>query len=248
MPYFTHGGRRLYYRERGAGAPLLILPGNTASSACHAGELEHFGARYRAAALDLPGTGLSERLEDWPRDWWAAGAAAAAGLIEHLGEGPAVVVGTSGGAAVALLLAIGWPERVRAVVADSVVARIPPAPLRALLAGRAERSAGQEAFWRAAHGDDWAHVVDADTAMLASFLGTGIDYFGGRLGQVGCPALLIASLADPLLPDVGPQLLAMAQAIPRSRLFLASAGDHPLMWSRPAEFRAVADAFLSSCL
>lgn len=102
MPYFTHRGRRLFFREQGGGPPLLILAGNTASSACHGGELAHFGARYRAVALDFLGTGMSDRAAAWPRDWWAAGAASAAALIDHLGAGPAVVVGTSGGAAVAL--------------------------------------------------------------------------------------------------------------------------------------------------
>ena len=33
MPYVTHDDHRLFYREQGNGPLLLILPGNTASSA-----------------------------------------------------------------------------------------------------------------------------------------------------------------------------------------------------------------------
>jgi pimeloyl-ACP methyl ester carboxylesterase len=80
--------------------------------------------------------------------------------------------------------------------------------------------------------------------MLASYAATGVDYFQDRLAQIGCPVLLTASLTDALLPAVAPQLCTMARQIPQSCLFLVNGGDHPLMWSRAHEFRAVADAFL----
>jgi len=245
MPFFTHQQQQLFYREHGSGPLLLILPGNTASSASHLGELAHFGQRYRAVALDFPGTGQSQRVAVWPRNWWADVAGAAVALLDQLGAERCLAVGASGGAAVALRLAIDHPERVAAVIADSVVAHIPADELRPLLAERARRTAGQVAFWRQAHGDDWKQVVDADTAMLASHLATGIDYFEGKLAQIACPVLLTASLTDTLLPAVASQLCAMAQQIPASCLFLSNGGDHPLMWSRPDEFRAVADAFLT---
>ena len=69
--------------------------------------------------------------------------------------------------------------------------------------------------------------------------------FFGRLAEIACPVLLTASTADSVLYEVGPAQLAMAAAIPDSRLFLATQGDHPLMWSNAAEFRRVADAFLA---
>jgi valacyclovir hydrolase len=244
MPSIAYNGASLFYRETGDGPPLLLLPGNTASSACHASELAHFGRRYRTLAINLPGTGRSSRLAVWPRDWWAAGAVAALALLDALGIERCVLMGTSGGAAVALLAALAAPKRCAAVVADSLVPRFPAASLQALLAERAVRSPGQRQFWAQAQGDDWAEVVDADTAMLAGHAATGIDYFGDRLGGVGCPVLLTASLADPLLPEVGPQLCEIARALPQARLFLTNVGDHPLMWSRPYDFRLVADAFL----
>lgn len=68
MPAPTYAGRRLFCREQGQGPLLLILPGNTASSAVHTGELAHFGERYRAVGLDLPGTEQSEQPKAWPDD------------------------------------------------------------------------------------------------------------------------------------------------------------------------------------
>lgn len=50
MPFFRWLNHRLHEREQGAGEPLLILPGNTASSAFHSGELDYFGQHYHPTA------------------------------------------------------------------------------------------------------------------------------------------------------------------------------------------------------
>jgi len=162
MPYFDSYRHRLYYREQGSGPLLLILHGNTASSALHSGELDHFGGSAHAVALDFWGCGRSERCEVWPEDWWARAGLDAVECVEHLGEERAVLVGTSGGAIAALWAAILRPERVLAVVADSAVPHQPPSSLRAEVANRARHAPEQVAFWQQAHGDDWAQVVSAD--------------------------------------------------------------------------------------
>lgn len=246
MPTFTHDDHQLFYREEGKGPLLLILPGNTASSANHAGELAYFGQRYRAVSLDFWGTGQSERLETWPDNWWEVGAHDAAALIEHLGEERALVMGTSGGAIVALLMALHHPEQVRGVIADSTVERFTKASIKESVAGRAARTPEQIALWIVAHGDDWEQVVEADSNMLLRFAKkAGGDWARGRLGEIQCPVLLTASLEDPLLPKVGKQIMSMSKQIPNSRAFLTGGGDHPLMWSRSEDFRHVADYFLA---
>ena len=126
MPYVAWNGYRLFYREAGEpGRPLLVLlPGNTASSASYSAELEHFGRRFRVAALDFLGTGGSDRLPTWPADWWEDGAAQAAALAAHLGAARFAVMGTRGSGCVALLTALWDPERVAGVVADGCVERL----------------------------------------------------------------------------------------------------------------------------
>jgi pimeloyl-ACP methyl ester carboxylesterase len=250
MPTFHSDGQPLAYREAGQGDPLLVLPGNTSSSALHVTDLNYFAAAgYHAASPDFPGTGASPRVAAWPGDWFTRCAHATAALIEHLGGGPAVLVGTSGGAGVALHTAALYPERVRAVVADSEVMIYPPDLLRAELANRAQRTDGQRRFWEAAHGPDWEQVVDADSAMLR-FLA---DEEGGRLPfsrcleDVRCPVLLTATLDDSLLPpDVGQQVVAMLARLPSARAYLTRGGDHPLMWSKPKEFRRIMAQFLEN--
>ena len=247
MPYFVNHGHRLFYREQGDGSLLLILPGNTASSACYDGELAYFGRRYRAVGLDFVGTGQSDRLEHWGDDCWERSAYDVAGLIQHLGEKQAILLGTSGGAVIALLTAILQPERVRAVIADSCIERYPAALLRMVVAERSQRSDKQVAFWRLAHGDDWEQVVEADSARLRRLSEHGeLDWAQGRLRNVKCPVLLTASLPDRSLPDVGAKVCRMAEQIPESRVFLVNAGDHPLMWSRWEDFLHACDTFLKN--
>jgi pimeloyl-ACP methyl ester carboxylesterase len=145
MPSFIHNTHRLHYREQGDGPLLLILPGNTASSACHSGELAYFGQHYRTVALDFLGTGQSDREAVWSDDWWEQAAYDAASLVDHLGQESCLAMGTSGGAIVALLLAILIPERVQAITVDSCVERFPAERLETLVAERAQQTPEQVA-------------------------------------------------------------------------------------------------------
>lgn len=246
MSYFDYLQHRLFYREQGEGPLLLILPGNTASSICHQGELDHFSQHFRAVSLDFLGTGASDRIPVWPEDWWETGADQVEALIAHLGYEDGLLLGTSGGAVIALLAAILYPERVRAVVADSTVERFSPEMLqRNVIEGRSQRSPGQIQFWSFAHGADWEQVIEADTAVLRHLVEHGGNWFGGRLDEIQCPALLTTSLRDEFFPDVSTQVTSMALQIPDCSVFLANQGGHPLMWTRAPLFRQVVDSFLA---
>lgn len=245
MPYFTTEGLSLYYREKGTGDLLLILPGNTASSACHGAELDYFGQAYHAVSVDFRGTGLSTRISPWPQGWWEKCADDLASLVSHLGKERSIVMGTSGGAQTALLFAIHYPELASAVIADSCVEFHSPENLRSEVAERGLRKAEQIAFWSHANGEDWAEVVAADTAMLLDFADRGGDLYHGQLHRIKCPVLFTGSLKDSFLADLGEQNIHMAKQVRNSRLFLCHDGDHPLMWTCPDVFRAVCDQFLT---
>ena len=74
MASFRWQGNTLFFRERGTGSPMIILPGNTASSAAHQGEMTYFEDRYRTLSLDFLGTGQSDRVSAWSIDYWNQGA------------------------------------------------------------------------------------------------------------------------------------------------------------------------------
>lgn len=245
MPHFVHNSRHLFYREQGNGPLLIILPGNTASSACHEGEIDYFSRHYHVAALDFWGTGKSDRIDVWPDDWWEKAAYDVSALVKHLGEEHAALLGTSGGGIVALLTAILFPDRVQAVVADSCIEKYPAEMLQQLLTRRLERTSRQVAFWQLAHGDDWQQVVEADSARLLRAAERGdVDWARDRLKNIHCPVLFTGSLSDSMVPDIGQQMCNMAAQISKSRLFLVNDGDHPMMWSCQQDFFHVCDYFL----
>ncbi len=246
MPYFEVSGRRLFFREQGEGPLLLVLPGNTATSASHASELDYYSKRFHAVSLDFWGTGQSERVIPWPIDWFQIAAADAAALAAHLNQERAIWLGASGGGVVALLAAIHFPDRVRAVIADSTPEHFNAESLDILFADRAQRTDGQINFWSSAQGSDWQSVVDADTEFLSRIARPRGDFYGGRLKEIACPVLFTASLQDDLIPDIGGQVSKMAAQVGGSQVFFANQGGHPLMWSCPATFRQISDFFITS--
>jgi 3-oxoadipate enol-lactonase len=107
-------GCDLYYEEAGQGAPILLIPpaGSTASTwGAAADDLARIG---RVIAYDRRGYARSGGK---PPRRMSVHTADAAALLERVGAGPTVVVGTSAGAAIAVDLAVRRPDLVRAVVA-----------------------------------------------------------------------------------------------------------------------------------
>ncbi len=244
MPYFSNHNLSLFYREQGTGDLLLILPGNTASSSCHKGELDYFGQNHHAVSLDFRGTGRSERISSWSKDWWYQCTEDIASLISYLGKKQCAIIGTSGGADIALLFAIRYPEHVSGVIADSCAEIYAPERLRQEVSNRARRTKEQVNFWTYAQGEDWEEVVNADNKLLLDLAQRGGNIFKGQLKTIKCPVLFTGSLQDSLITDIGEQNINMAKQIPKSRVFFVNNGDHPLMWSCPDIFRSVCEQFL----
>ncbi|MBN2286158.1 MAG: alpha/beta hydrolase [Tissierellales bacterium] len=245
MPFITWKESRIFYREQGEGPLLLILPGNTASSICHQDELDYFGERYHVASFDYLGTGQSDRISGWQTTWWADAASQAIELVKHLGHERCIIMGTSGGAVIALMMAIQYPEIVQAVIADSCVSKFSIENASKMIKVRKQRTPEQIRFWEYAHGSDWEQVVEADTKMLIRFAEEGGNWFGPELKEIQCPVLLTASKQDDAIPEIGKHAFSISDQIPNCRLFINNAGGHPLMWSSSKDFRYICNSFLS---
>lgn len=249
MPKFTFQGKQLFYRYQGDGPLLVILPGNTASSICHQAELDYFADSFTTVALDYLGTGLSERVSQLPADWFAYCADQTAALIEHLALGPAILVGTSGGAVVALHCAAAHPDKVRAVIADSFTPAFTPQMLRQnVIEERSQPTKDQAAFWQYAHGEDWQSIVETDTQILIDLVENGGQWLGESLPRISCPVLLTFSLEDPMLMEPVKYGFEILSQLPDGRIFFSPKGGHPLMWSAPEAFRQAIQGFLSQFL
>jgi pimeloyl-ACP methyl ester carboxylesterase len=106
------GGRQLATWDRGDGTPLLFIHGVGTPGALWQADLGDLAADCRLIVYDRRGYGASSAS---PRDWVAHREDAVA-LLERLEAQPAVVVGYSGGAMIALDLALQRPDLACALV------------------------------------------------------------------------------------------------------------------------------------
>lgn len=117
MTWLDVPGARLYYETRGSGRPLLMIPGANGHADVFAMVREHLAARFTVVTYDR--RGFSRSRLDGPQDYehrLATDADDARRLIEDLGEGPAIVFGSSSGGIVALEVLVRHPGVVRTVV------------------------------------------------------------------------------------------------------------------------------------
>src|SRR5215471_17787876 len=108
------GGCDLYYEEAGDGVPILLVHPSGATASTWGSATEELAGIGRVIAYDRRGYARSG---GDPVHSMSTHTADAAALLEQLGAPPAVVVGTSAGAAIAVDLGVRRPDLVRVVVA-----------------------------------------------------------------------------------------------------------------------------------
>jgi pimeloyl-ACP methyl ester carboxylesterase len=113
MPQVDVDGLTMNYEVKGEGEPLLLIPYTSADHACWAFQLPAYTEQFSCIALDLPGSGESDKPPGpYSTDGHADQVAAFLGAI---GIERAHVAGMSFGAAVGIHLAARHPGRVRSL-------------------------------------------------------------------------------------------------------------------------------------
>ena len=131
-------GLRLYYRDYASDAdaiPVLCLPGLTRNSRDFAGLVSTVSTGRRVLCADLRGRGRSEHDPDWKNynpyqycdDTWR--------LLDTADVEQVVIVGTSLGGLMAMMMNHGQPSRVRAVVMNDIGPEMNPAGIERVVAG-----------------------------------------------------------------------------------------------------------------
>ena len=248
MPYFEYNDKKIFYVDEGKGDVVLLLPGNTATSAVHGSEIEYFSRNFRIICPDYMGYGNSDRVSSLPVNSWWENAVMCKELMESIGAANYAVIGTSGGGITALDLAIIDPERVSCVVADSVVGEyMDKAQIEAEIEFRKNAQKELKFFWSFANGEDWQFVVDMDSKMLLETADIEGSIFNDRLGEIKCCVLITGSFRDRLIENIADRICEMAKKIENCKVVMFSRGGHPLMWTRKQDFRREAINFILSC-
>ena len=110
----TSNGCDLYYEAEGDGVPILLIPPAGATASTWGAVTDELARIGRVITYDRRGYARSG---GEPAPAMSTHTADAAALLESLGTAPAVVVGTSAGAAIAVDLAVRRPDLVRVVIA-----------------------------------------------------------------------------------------------------------------------------------
>ena len=113
MPRVEVDGLTINYEVQGEGEPLLLIPYTSADHACYAFQLPAYTEHFSCIAIDLAGSGESDKpAGPYSTDGYADQVAAFLGAI---GIERAHVAGVSLGAAVGIHLAARHPGRVRSL-------------------------------------------------------------------------------------------------------------------------------------
>jgi pimeloyl-ACP methyl ester carboxylesterase len=113
MGFINARGSDFYYEEQGEGPPILLIPPAGSTASTWGALVSDLGRAGRVIAYDRRGYSRSGGETVRSASEHALDAAA---VLEALAARPAVVVGTSAGATIALDLAVRRPDLVRAVV------------------------------------------------------------------------------------------------------------------------------------
>jgi pimeloyl-ACP methyl ester carboxylesterase len=113
MPQVDVDGLTINYDVQGEGEPLLLIPYTSADHACWAFQLPAYTEHFSCIAIDLPGSGESDKP---PGPYSTEGQAdQVAAFLGAIGIDNAHVAGMSFGAAVGMHLAARHPGRVRSL-------------------------------------------------------------------------------------------------------------------------------------
>lgn len=176
--------------------------------------------------FDYRGHGQSEgRFEDATVGDWAGDAEA---VLTELTEGPQVVVGSSMGGWIALVLALRRPERIKGLVG---VAPAPDFVLRMWEEAPEEAKAAlrRDGVWRRP-----SEYSDEPYAITMRLIEEGRNHLvGGRLAEVRCPVRILHGMADPDVPWRLSLDLVERLGSADATVTFVKAGDHRL--STPAD-------------
>jgi pimeloyl-ACP methyl ester carboxylesterase len=242
--FFQRPSGVLAYDDQGSGPLIVAVPG--------LGDLRQsyrwltpqlVAAGYRVVNLDPRGQGESSAR--WPDYSPAALGDDISALIDHLGNGPAVVIGNSYAGGAAVWTAAQTPSQVARLVLIGAFVRDPKTSamqrllLKVLLGGP-----WKVAAWMTYFATLFKGGTPSDTLAYRARLRANLREPGrysalqamlkesrapieAKLGQVKAPTLVLMGQADPDFPDPAAEADFIARALHGGVMLIAGAGHYP---------------------
>jgi esterase len=259
VPHASVNGVRLFYEERGSGTPILGIHGAGSSAVFWEDAADRLSELGRVILYDRRGSNRSERPEPYDLISIREHADDALGLMRALDAEPAVLIGRSYGATIALDLALRHAHSVLGVALLEAGSKgLSPAydEWFASLAEEVERAAAVrgvgavgEAVIRGVFGaweelpDVWRDVFTMNGEALLAEVRGGETTDNARLGELSVPALVVTAEASPEPIQEGSE--ALARAIPQAR-HVHVAGDHAIDPAGPDVLEFVAEVLTAA--
>ena len=251
MPTIPVRDTTLYYEQNGTGPQLLFIHGMCGDADVWAGQVDRLADRFTCLTYDRRGHTRST-LGAEPESVQTHAADAAA-LIEALDLSRPVVVGSSGGARIAVELARTRPDLLAAaVLSEPPIFSLEPDAGQAFMAeiGAAVAPAAQtggpaaavDAFFPLVCPGLWSILDEPGRdrlranghMMLAEFAGRPYALSRDQAGQIDVPTLVIAgTTSHPALRVIAATL---ARTMPHARLVELDGSGHVTYAERPEEF------------
>jgi pimeloyl-ACP methyl ester carboxylesterase len=243
MSFFNYQSNKVYYKEVGEGRPLLLLHGNTASSNMFTDIVSDLSDKHKVILIDFLGHGMSDRIDKFPADLWYDESQQVIQFLKEKGYKDVDLIGSSGGALVAINVALEAPELVHKVIADSFEGEALEVFTHNI---RESRSAsklnhGAEMFYYAMHGNNWETIVDKDTQAICEHVEKTKCFFHKPLSALRADILLTGSIDCEFYPNVYTDIV---RKIGHGRIHIFQTGGHPAMMSNRNEFVVLANDFL----
>lgn len=254
MSYFKYQNKNIFYQETGIGTPLLLLHGNTASSNMFSGIAEQYAREYKVILFDFLGHGQSDRLKSFPIDLWYEEAQQVIEFLKQKAYKDVFLLGCSGGALVAINVALERPELVKKVIADSFEGESAIDAFTANIASDralSKHNAGAKMFYQAMHGNDWESIVDNDTNAIAQHSKLIGRFFHKPLSDLKADILMTGSDEDRFITNVDGNFFyktftKMINNIGHGDMYVFEHGGHPAMLSNQVKFIEETMLFLKS--
>src|SRR5712671_2795734 len=240
MPFVENLGARIYWDERGSGAPLLLIMGLGWPSYAWYRSRPVLSEKYRTIALDNRGVGQSEA----PAGPYSITqmAADAAAVLNAARVNSAHIFGLSMGGMIAQEFALQYPKKVRSLILGCTAAGGPEAV-------RAAQAAVEVLMTRSTNPDEFTRAIspflydrrtppkriEEDADARRKWYPTADAYFAqlqamlaweaySRLAQITLPTLVIHGENDLLVPAENGKMIAAR--IPGAKLVLIPNASH----------------------